>query len=86
MANFEHNSETFGYLNLDELAGAQEALNKLGFDAGKVDGKDGPKTQDAVRAFQAHAVLQIDGKIGDQTRGALVAELDKRANEASATA
>lgn len=85
MASFEHNSETFGYINLDDLSGTQEALGKLGFDAGKADGKDGPKTQGAVRAFQAHALIGIDGKVGDETRGALVAELDKRASEAEAT-
>lgn len=78
MAQFEHNSEKFGYLDLDELAGVQKALSKLGFDPGKIDGLDGPNTQKAVRAFQAHASIGIDGKVGKQTRQALVQELDAK--------
>ncbi len=78
MAQFEHNSEKFGYLDLDELDGVQKALSKLGFDPGKIDGVDGPNTQKAVRAFQAHAAIGIDGKVGKQTRTALVSELDTR--------
>ena len=76
MAHFEHNSEQVGYLNLETLEGVQEALKSLGFDPGKVDGRNGPKTQDAVRAFQAHATIKIDGIVGDETRGALVSALD----------
>ena len=79
MAQFEHNSEKFGYLNLDEIEGVQKALSKLGFDPGKIDGIDGPNTQKAVRAFQAHASIGIDGKVGKQTRQALVDELGAKA-------
>jgi zinc D-Ala-D-Ala carboxypeptidase len=75
MAQYEHNSERFGYIDLDDLQGVQKALSKLGFDPGKIDGKDGPNTQNAVRAFQAHATIQVDGIVGPQTRQALVAEL-----------
>jgi peptidoglycan hydrolase-like protein with peptidoglycan-binding domain len=75
MAQFEHNSEKFGYLDLDELEGVQQALAKLGYNPGKPDGIDGPNTQAAVRAFQAHASIGIDGKVGKQTRQALVDEL-----------
>ena len=81
MAQFEHNSAKFGYLNLDDLEGVQKALGQLGFDAGKADGKDGPNTQKAVRAFQAHALVQVDGKIGPITREALRTELDKRVSD-----
>lgn len=81
MAQFEHNSEKFGYINLDDLEGVQKALGQLGFDAGKADGKDGPNTQKAVRAFQAHALVQIDGKVGPITREALRTELDKRVTD-----
>ena len=48
MAHFEHNSEKFGYLNLETLEGVQQALQKLGFDPGKVDGRDGPNTREAL--------------------------------------
>lgn len=75
MAMFEHNSDKFGYLNLDDLDGVQKALSKLGYDPGKIDGVDGPNTQKAVRAFQAHASIGIDGKVGKETRQALATEL-----------
>ena len=75
MSDFEHNSEKFGYINLDELEGVQDALTKLGYDPGKVDGKDGPNTQKAVRELQAHASIKIDGIVGPETRQALVDEL-----------
>jgi peptidoglycan hydrolase-like protein with peptidoglycan-binding domain len=86
MAEYEHNSETFGYINLDDFDGVQNALAKLGFDPGAADGKDGPNTQKAVRAFQAHATVAIDGIVGPNTRGALRDELAKRAAEAEASA
>jgi peptidoglycan hydrolase-like protein with peptidoglycan-binding domain len=77
MAKFEHNSEKFGYLNLETLSGVQTALAALGFDPGKIDGKDGPSTQNAVRQFQARATIKIDGIVGEQTRSSLLNELDK---------
>jgi peptidoglycan hydrolase-like protein with peptidoglycan-binding domain len=77
MAHFEHNSEKFGYINLETLDGVQQALQRLGFDPGKIDGKNGPNTQDAVRKFQARATIKIDGIVGDETRTALVAALDQ---------
>jgi len=79
MAQFEHNSDKFGYINLDDFEGVQNALAKLGYDPGKVDGKDGPNTQKAVREFQAHATIKIDGIAGKQTKQALVEELDSQA-------
>jgi peptidoglycan hydrolase-like protein with peptidoglycan-binding domain len=75
MATYEHNSEKFGYLDLEEMEGVQKALAKLGFDPGKIDGLDGPNTQRAVRAFQAHATIKIDGIVGNETRKALAEEL-----------
>ena len=81
MAEFEHNSEKFGYINLEELEGVQDALTKLGYEPGTVDGKDGPNTQKAVREFQAHASVQIDGIVGPVTRQALVDDLAANAEE-----
>lgn len=75
MATYEHNSEKFGYINLEDMEGVQKALSKLGFDPGKIDGLDGPNTQRAVRAFQAHATIKIDGIVGNETRKALAEEL-----------
>jgi peptidoglycan hydrolase-like protein with peptidoglycan-binding domain len=84
MAAYEHNSDKFGYLNLDELDGVQDALAKLGFDPGTIDGKDGPNTQRAVREFQAHVSIRIDGIVGPETRQALVDELDRNSKETPA--
>jgi zinc D-Ala-D-Ala carboxypeptidase len=85
MAEFEHNSEKFGYINLEELEGVQDALTKLGYEPGKVDGKDGPNTQKAVREFQAHASIKIDGIVGPETRQSLMDELASKAEEEAAT-
>jgi peptidoglycan hydrolase-like protein with peptidoglycan-binding domain len=80
MPQFEHNSEKFGYINLESLEGVQKALGQLGQDPGKIDGKDGPATQKAVRAFQAAQTIKIDGIVGPETRQAL---MDALANAAS---
>ena len=72
MAQFEHNSEKFGYINLEDLAGVHDALTKLGYSPGNADGLDGPNTQKAVREFQASASIAIDGIVGPETRQALV--------------
>jgi peptidoglycan hydrolase-like protein with peptidoglycan-binding domain len=79
MAQFEHNSKTFGYVYLDDLEGVQNALIKLGYNPGTADGKDGPKTQAAVRAFQTAAKIGVDGIAGPITKGALKAALDAKA-------
>jgi peptidoglycan hydrolase-like protein with peptidoglycan-binding domain len=71
MAEFEHQSEKFGYINLDSLGGAQQALTHLGYDPGAADGLDGPRTQKAVKAFQTSASIRVDGIVGPETRGAL---------------
>jgi localization factor PodJL len=42
---------------------AQALLAKLGFDAGPPDGVAGPKTRDAVRAFQRQEGLPVTGEI-----------------------
>ncbi|HEY6561830.1 MAG TPA: peptidoglycan-binding domain-containing protein [Polyangiaceae bacterium] len=79
MADYEHNSEKYGYINLDDLEGVQTALTKLEYDPGKIDGKNGPNTQKAVRAFQTDAAIKIDGIAGPETKGALRASLDTKA-------
>lgn len=86
MSAYEHNSEKFGYINLEDFDGVQDALTKLGFDPGAVDGKDGPNTQKAVRAFQAHASIGIDGIVGPNTRQALVDALAAGSAEGEAGA
>jgi hypothetical protein len=58
----------------DWLTGVQFRLNSLGFGAGRVDGVMGPRTKQAVRAFQkAYPPLMIDGIPGPRTQSKLVA-------------
>lgn len=49
------------------IAAIQRALKESGFDPGRLDGKLGRRTQSAVKAFQHHAGLKDDGKIGFKT-------------------
>lgn len=50
-----------------DILTVQEVLQSQGFDPGKLDGKMGPQTKDAVRAFQEVSGIEVDGKIGSQT-------------------
>ena len=49
----------------------QMALSSAGFDPGKIDGKMGKRTREAVRAFQTANDLKVDGKVGKETWGLL---------------
>jgi peptidoglycan hydrolase-like protein with peptidoglycan-binding domain len=86
MPRFEHNSETFGYINLEAMDGAQKALKLLGHDPGTIDGKTGPNTERAVRSFQASVTIKIDGIVGPETRQALMDTLGQRASDSASTA
>ncbi|GEM_PF-283144 len=45
----------------------QQALKNAGFYQGAVDGKTGPKTEDAIKEFQRAHGLKDDGVVGRQT-------------------
>lgn len=45
----------------------QERLNTLGFNCGKIDGKFGNNTYNAVRSFQKSSGLSDDGVVGQNT-------------------
>lgn len=49
----------------------QQALKDEGFDPGPVDGDLGPRTREAIRAFQKANGLTVDGIVGSATLGAL---------------
>lgn len=45
------------------IQAAQKLLNDLGYHAGPADGVAGPKTREAIKAFQAKTGLPINGKV-----------------------
>jgi N-acetylmuramoyl-L-alanine amidase len=51
----------------EDVVSLQERLNTLGFAAGRVDGRFGPSTERAVRAFQRAYGLPGDGAVGPET-------------------
>ena len=54
----------------------QAALKNLGLYTGKIDGKIGPKTKEAVREFQRQNGLAADGKVGPKTWAVLKKSID----------
>ena len=58
----------------EEVEALQQALEELGYLDGPIDGKYGPGTEAAVRAFQRDFWLTRDGKAGPETR-ALIDDL-----------
>jgi peptidoglycan hydrolase-like protein with peptidoglycan-binding domain len=45
----------------------QQALKDLGYDPGAIDGQFGPDTEAAVKAFQGHSEIAVDGIVGEIT-------------------
>jgi N-acetyl-anhydromuramyl-L-alanine amidase AmpD len=56
----------------------QTALKNAGFDPGKVDGKMGKQTRDAIKAFQAAHNLKVNGKVNKSTWAALSKYLEEK--------
>lgn len=50
----------------------QKALKTKGFDPGPVDGVIGPRTREAIRAFQKSQNLEVDGIVGPKTLAKLL--------------
>lgn len=53
-----------GALSVADFKVLQQALDELGIDAGKPDGFPGPRTQTAIRLYQALHQLPVDGYAG----------------------
>lgn len=60
-----------GYKGPDVVT-LQTRLNKLGFSCGANDGDFGPRTLEAVKAYQAAKGLVVDGVVGKMTWSALM--------------
>jgi len=57
---------------IDELSGVQGRLNNLGFDCGPADGKWGPHTERALKAYQGRRKLPVTGQPDEATRAKLL--------------
>src|SRR5919107_1461589 len=55
----------------ENIKQVQEALKNKGHDPGPADGVMGPKTQQALRAFQKESGMQASGRLDDKTASAL---------------
>jgi peptidoglycan hydrolase-like protein with peptidoglycan-binding domain len=56
----------------------QHKLNRLGYGAGALDGLFGPRTEAAVRRFQADSGLETDGAVGPQTLRQLHSRINQK--------
>ena len=59
-ASFEGKWQKIRVMREDKIVALQEALKKLGYEVGKIDGKVGPKTRNAVGALQKARRLKTD--------------------------
>jgi putative chitinase len=64
----------------DDVKALQQRLSDLGFDPNGIDGRFGPGTAQAVRAFQQSKGLAVDGMVGPHTLAALQLNLSGDAN------
>lgn len=55
----------------------QQRLSQLGFNPGPIDGIYGRRTKRAVKAFQQHMKIQVDGVVGPQTWGKLFPKVEE---------
>lgn len=62
------------FLNRNQRVALQNKLKQLGFYQGEVDGRLGPISQEALRAWQAHAGLVVDGFATKQVFDVLMAQ------------
>lgn len=59
---------------------AQRLLKSLGYDPGPIDGKPGARTVEAIKAFQRHQSLPVDGQVSPALIAALNAKAKVSAN------
>lgn len=69
-----------------QVEAVQRRLADLGYPVGRLDGRFGEATRDAVLSFQARSSLPTTGKIDDATKAALDADRPKAVGESRAVA
>lgn len=57
--------------NGKKVLSLQKTLSKYGYYTGKIDGKFGPYTEQAVKNLQADAGIKVDGVVGEVTNSVL---------------
>ena len=57
--------------NAEQVKAVQQALKDKGHDPGEVDGKMGPKTQQALRDYQQKEGLKATGRLDTETASKL---------------
>ncbi len=74
--NFSQNKGIFEAKSRPNNKQIQLALRNAGYNPGKIDGRIGRQTREAIKAFQRANNIPVDGKAGKQTwevlRGSLV--------------
>ncbi|MEQ9363088.1 MAG: peptidoglycan-binding domain-containing protein [Leptospirales bacterium] len=69
--------------NTYDAKSVQEGLSICGHSPGAIDGKMGPNTQNAIKAFQKSAGVAVDGIMGPNTAAALAKILGEKSVRAS---
>ncbi len=58
---------SYPFKSKTQMRKIQTALKNAGFYKGKIDGKTGPQTKSAIKAFQKSKKLKPDGLVGKKT-------------------
>lgn len=69
--NFSQNRGIFEAKSRPNNKQIQLALRNAGYNPGKIDGRMGRQTREAIKAFQTANNIPVDGKVGKQTWEAL---------------
>ena len=76
---YEHNSEKYGTINLDESRGVANGPDELEYDPGKNRRQERTEHAEGRTGVPDRRGIKIDGIAGPETKGALRASLDTKA-------
>jgi peptidoglycan hydrolase-like protein with peptidoglycan-binding domain len=83
--NGQNSNDQAAQLKPDQVKNLQQALNSKGFHVGRVDGKLGPRTRQALTRFQKSQKLQQSGQPDGRTLQALGVEMNGKSGGAATT-